>query len=372
MKIGVLTVPFNNNYGGYLQAFALISILKSMGHDVVLINRRHPNFPLSWRVKHFVRNFVKVCLFRKVECVILSRDRIIRKKGRRMLGFVCRHIPRTKPIYSSKQLEKVSKKAFDVVVFGSDQLWRPDYVPNIADYYGSFLKDVDVRRISYAASFGNAFPVYTEEERHLCGMEISKFHAISLREKSGIDVIKNMEWNTVKPTVVLDPTMLMDAAFYNSKISAAKSPSANKIFCYVLDQSPDVQKIVKKLSSALNLSEYHIIDSAKWQRMDYIMPSIEDWLSGIRDAEFVLTDSFHGTVFSILFKKPFIVCVNENRGAERFYTLLEHFNLTNRIACNEDDALKLLQESIDWKDVDEKMDVLRKRSMEFLIAALEK
>jgi len=370
MKIGVMTIPFNNNYGGYLQAFALITTLKSLGHDAVLINRMPQNWPLFRRVRYFIKSLIKVILLRKCDSLFLSKERSIQRKGRLMLKFVDSYIPKTKPVRSSRELSKLTKSSFDVVVFGSDQLWRPDYVPNITDFFGAFLKRRNVCRIAYAASFGNGNPQYTEKERVQCGKEISKFRSISLRESSGLDVIKKMKWKTVRPEIVLDPTMLLDVECYNSKMFEKKSESVSKLFCYVLDSSNEAEKIIKRVSEVSDLDVYNIIDSKLWKCADYLLPPIEDWICGIRDAAFVITDSYHGTVFSILFNKPFAVCVNKKRGADRFFSLLEQFGLMDRIVCSEGDAERVWKKKIDWIAVNEAIQIKRKASLDFLKNAL--
>lgn len=342
MKIGILTLPFNNNYGGYLQAYALMTVLKQEGHEVELIYRQHNKhkFPVSY----YIKTIVKMILGRPHGPLNPTPDNWLRIKGKNLMPFVDKYIsPRTKPLYSSIELEAaVIGSNYDVVITGSDQLWRPDYVPNIENFFLSFLKNSKTKVISYAASFGTDKPNYTEEQKEICGDAISRFKAVSVREQSGIDVIKNFGWNTAKePVVVLDPTMLLPKEHYFSLLPNIESPSKGKVFCYVLDNSEEIKAKTNEIVSQLGKEKYEI---ANIQKTGADLPSIETWLSAIRDADFVITDSFHGTVFSILFNKQFVSYANINRGYDRFVTLLEQFNLLDRLN-------NYTNSQTDWKEV---------------------
>lgn len=363
MKLGILTLPFNNNYGGYLQAYALMTVLKQEGHDVELIYRQHNKLKVP--LVYYITNVVKRILHMPHGPFLLTRESLLRWKGKLMMPFVDKYIyPRTKPLQSTEELrDAVEQGIYDVIVCGSDQLWRPDYVPNIENFFCSFLKGNKPKLISYAASFGSDKPVYTEEQRIECGEAIARFAAVSVRERSGIDVIRNLGWKPkVSPQVVLDPTMLLTKEHYESLLPKTPSLSKGKVFCYVLDQSPHAQKLIIEVCEKTGLEPFHIIDPERWKRSDYLMPSIEDWLAGIRDAEYVVTDSFHGTVFSIIFNKPFVVYVNNDRGSDRFLTLLEYFNFVD---------VTNICGKINWNSVNEMLREQRVNSLDFLRSAIK-
>lgn len=362
MRIGILTLPFNNNYGGYLQAYALMTVLKLDGHAVELVYRQHNKKRIP--MVYYAKWILKKIMGRDCGPFYPSIINCLRYKGKYLMPFVDKFIvPRTGPLYSSQDLQNaIAKGNYDTVICGSDQLWRPEYVPNIEDFFLSFVKGDRPKLISYAASFGTDEPIYTEEQRKKCGDAIANFAAVSLRELSGIDVIKRFSWMTKEePQVVLDPTMLLTKEHYESLLPVKTSPSKGKVFCYVLDQSKEAQILVNQICQTSCCSPYHIIDSKKWKRQDYQMPSIEDWLSGIRDAEYVVTDSYHGTIFSIIFNKPFVVYINKKRGSDRFNTLLQLFNLKEISANNYSD-----NRFVDWNSINKKIEWLRKKSLIYL------
>lgn len=372
MRIGILTLPFNNNYGGYLQAFALIRFLKLEGHDVTLIYRKHNRRSFTIRFRHLAKAMLLGILGKPHKRFLMDQEVELREKGALIMPFVDKWIfPITKPLYSDRELRKIAKGKFDIVIVGSDQVWRPDYGPQISNYFFDFVDD-SVRKISYAASFGSDNPKYTPKEKTICASLLSNFEAISVREESGISIIN--KWNLksdVSPKVVLDPTMLLGV---NSYLPFLKPDllSKGKIFCYVLDDSEIASEMIESVSRLQNIEAYHIIDVSKWKKEDYIMPSMESWLSGIYFSNIVITDSFHGTVFSILFNKPFIVYANVDRGLDRFDTLLKVFDLQSRIAKSKEDAIRISNEKINWKQVNLILENKRKESAQFLIDSIQK
>lgn len=356
MRIGILTLPFNNNYGGYLQCYALMTILKQMGHDVELIYRRQDKRPLKLRTKILIKNIIKIIRHREVPSIIPNYEKELCSKGQNMMPFVDKNIvPKTLPLYSTKDFNVFVTNRYDVIVVGSDQLWRPDYVPNIHDFFLADIKDRHVKRVAYAASFGSDNPYFTEKQKHDCGVAISKFSSISVREKSGIDIIKRFGWKCVMPQVVLDPTLLLSREHYNSLLPQIKSKSCGKICCYILDWSEDISHKISTISNRVGLSIFHILDPKRKKYPSYKIPSIEDWLSAIRDSEMVITDSYHGTVFSIIFQKPFVFLGNKERGNTRIESL---FNLLE-IDINK-------TKNLDYDKVVNRIEILRTKSISFL------
>ena len=368
MKIGILTLPFNNNYGGYLQAYALMTVLKNMGHDVELINRRPKPWSI-WRIiKYLIRNTGLMILRNPHRNFLPRPEEEIQYDGQLMMQFVDNNIiPRTKPIYSSKEMRKVVVGRYDAVVVGSDQVWRPEYVPNIREFFFSFLPDDSTRKIAYAASFGTSNPRYTKHDQIICGKYFAKFHAISFREKSGFEVIARLGWcNMAKPLVVLDPTMLLNSNNYDMLLADTISNSHNKVFCYVLDDSEEVSTIVHQVSQIMNKDVCHFYGQNKWKNQRHVLPSIEDWLCNLRDSQVVITDSFHGAVFSILYHKQFLVYINRRRGSNRLESLLSTFGLADRILVDNVNIKNILENEIDWGLIDKILIREQTKSIEFL------
>ena len=365
MKIGILTVPFNNNYGGYLQAYALMTVLKRMGHEPTMIMRRHNprSVPLIYRIKFFVSGIIKTFRYQKKYPLIYNVETNFRFRGKKMLEFVDKHItPQTIYIYSTKDLKRICKDKFDAYIVGSDQVWRAIYVPGIVgNMFLDFTEGWNVKRIAYAASFGTDKPEYFNDEKSLCGRLLENFDSVSVRETSGINVIKRFDWKAKNLQTVLDPTMLLSAEDYNYILPQKASLAKGKIFCYILDKTIGNNKFVETIVKKTGRTIYEIADI---QNGNTVLPPIEDWLTAIRDADFIITDSFHGTVFSIIFNKPFLVCANKKRGYARFYDLLSKFNLDCNIADGKDNLSKIL--ATDWNEVNILLEKEKNKSRQYL------
>lgn len=369
MKIGILTLPFNNNYGGYLQAYALLRVLKNMNHDPILIMRRSGNLKVSvwFRLIFAVKGILKSVLRRTKYPLTYNVEDDFYFKGNKMHSFVEKYIqPQTTFLYSTEELQKECKDKFDAYIVGSDQVWRPIYVPKIENFFLDFTKDWKVLRIAYAASFGTSCPEYTENQKNTCGKLVSLFDAVSVRENNGLDVISRLGWKTNRKCSVLDPTMLLSVDVYKSLLPSMFSISHGKVFCYVLDERKETVNLINKVCLLLNRQNFNFLDSKRWKEYHYVLPSIEDWLTGIRDADFVVTDSFHGVVFSIIFNKPFLVYVNKERGAVRFISLLRNLNLEDRMVENIENIEGVIKRNIDWNVVNKIVSQLQVKSLNYL------
>lgn len=366
MRIGILTLPFNNNYGGYLQAYALMTVIKQLGHEPTMIMRRHdnPKVSKSFKIKYALKGIVKSILHGKRFPVVYDVETGFRHKGKNMLKFVNQYImPQTPYLYSKDELCKYCKGKFDAYIVGSDQVWRAIYVPDIKNYFLDFTEGWNVKRIAYAASFGTDKPEYSEEQIQQCKKLVSLFDGVSFREESGHFIFSTFGWNAKVEGVVLDPTMLLTAKDYQKVLPSKFSEARGKIFYYVLDRNEQINTILNQVSHTLDKGLYGISDI---QRGNEPLASIEEWLTDIRDSEFVVTDSFHGMVFSIIFHKPFMVVVNKDRGADRFVNLLSMLGLSDRILSVGTSAEIILNKQINWERVDEKIGCFRTTSFSFL------
>lgn len=378
MKIGILTLPFNNNYGGYLQAYALMTVLKNMGHQVELIYRRNNRRSKKRRIKSTIKNLLATFLRKKTISIIPDQEKELRYKGQEMMRFVDKYItPKSKPLYSSAAMYKyIHNGNYDIVIVGSDQVWRPDYgQKHVQDFFLTELRqncNGRPRLITYAASFGADNPNYTETEKLECGDAFERFSFVSIREQKGLEIISNFKWKYRQtPKVVLDPTFLLKSTHYNALLPFKSSKSQGKIFCYFLDKDVDSYNIQKEVSRITDIETFSIIDTQNWQKRYYIMPSIEDWLSGIRDAEYVLTDSYHGMVFSIIFNKDFIVKCNKSRGSNRFSTVLNEFGLESRLVYDSTNIIDKVNERIDWEVINKRLFQQIDESIKYLYKALK-
>ncbi len=367
MKIGILTLPLHTNYGGILQAYALQTTLKKMGHEVFLLNK--DIFSLSLKDKFILNSkklFKKIFLNknevlfledkRKEEYLILSEN--IRK-------FIDSCIENIITIKSYNEVPQI----FDVIVVGSDQIWNSLYMNPIENGFLQFTKGWNIKRISYAASFGSENWLYTEKQTKNCNQLVQLFSSVSVREKSAIDLCQ--KYLNVQAVHVLDPTMLIPVNEYISIINKCedKKEIEGGLFVYILEKSEQMKSYLKKVENILNYKPYYT--STDRRNADFIMrktEKMESWLNSFYKAKFVVTDSFHACVFAILFHKPFCVLLNNN-GNERIFSLLTMFNLKNRIINSVDD-ISLINRDIDWTEVNTILENERTTSKEFLLRSI--
>lgn len=369
MKIGILTYPLNNNYGCYLQSYALLTLLKKKGYDVEYIYRRHNKPSIKFYFKYVIKKIIKNIVKHEWGSLIYNYEReyMLRKGGDMYLFFEEHICPHTEIIYTTRKLKNICKK-YDAIIVGSDQIWRAEILSNIEDYYLAFLPETSlVKRIAYAASFGKNDPGYTPKQIKRCGRAISKFSAISIREDVGKDILIRFGWNCPMPKVVVDPTMLLNKEDYTLLIKGYNYEET--IFGYILDKTDEKQKILYQVSEFFGVRANNILENVKAD--DFIYPSVYSWLGFLANSKFVVTDSFHGVVFSIIFNKPFAVIVNEGRGAARFETLLNKFNLNERVLKNGNTIFDLVKNPINWELVNNCLERERRESLNYLSRSLE-
>ena len=370
MKIGILTHPLKTNYGGVLQNYALQTVLKKMGHDVITINIGKKFNTLGW-IKSLLKYPIKKILNRNAKLPITKRQTLIIEKNINV--FINKYINISEPMLGINK-SVVEKCGLDVIIVGSDQVWRPDYVRNIGNMFLDFLGDSEIVRIAYAASFGIDNWTYTKKQENICLHEVNKFRSISVREKSGVHLCN--KYLKVNATHVLDPTLLLKKEEYVSLIDSNKKIEKNKhkkqLSVYILDYNNEKNDFVNNTATKFDLKIVHLNNhDVKNQSVYYkerIVPPIENWIKGFHEADFIITDSFHGTVFSILFNKPFVAIVNNSRGASRFRSLLEIFDLKNRLVAdfNSFDIDHLYKSEIDWLHVNKLLDLEIGKSMQYL------
>lgn len=367
MKIGLLTLPLGSNYGGILQAYALFTFLKKIGHDVYYINRQeNKRSRLIIPLVYIKRIFLKLVGQNKYPLNIEKYNR-----------FVCQHTlqfmndflqPRTILYQSSEELLNISSYAFDAYVVGSDQVWR-GCLKNLLDYYLSFTYNLKGKRIAYAVSFGVDDREYSAKKIKDCRQLVRNFQAISVREFSGIQLCQ--EYFGVIPIQVLDPAFLLSVTDYISLMEKSLDTS-EKIVTYILDITSDKRKLIDLIEVHMNRNIYDIRVINKNKIIDeQVLLPIPTWLRAIYSAKFVITDSFHGCVFSILFNKPFIVYGNPQRGLTRIYSLLRMFHLEERLVIDTNNfSESMIDKSIDWNTVNEILCVEREKSISFLKKSL--
>ena len=369
MKIGIVTLPLHANYGGILQVYALQTVLERMGHRVALIDRT-----LYWgagpvrRTLVYANRLLKMALGKKID---FFRER------------------------KADELRRIPRQYTDI------------FIRKHINAFLAFAEGWKIGRIAYAASFGTDTWEYTPEETEECSRLAKSFDAVSVREESGIALCR--KYLGVDAVQTLDPTLLLQKDDYDAlidtcpaetrcsgtpaeagcsgspagtndfRISAAPDVSkAPVIVFYILDSTPEKMAVARNLSESLGMEAVSInsrYEDHSAPAEERIQPPVEYWLRSIRDAGFVLTDSFHACVFSIIFRKPFAVIGNEGRGMARFTSLLSEMGLTDRLIRPDISAealASLAKSAIDYDAVHAALAKLQRESLSFLETALAK
>ncbi len=372
MRIAILTLPLHTNYGGILQAYALQTVLERMGHTVELIQKNPSLQEWNWKVPF---SFIK----RHIKQLYTSNS----KAPQKGIAYTRQNTDRFIDKYIHRRLissiSDIRPSDYDCIVVGSDQIWRRIYYApryrsvmysiDPKDAFLRFASGWDIKRIVYAASFGVDDWEYSLNETTSCARLLQKFDSVSLREKSGVENCTN--YLGCKAEHVLDPTMLLEKDDYLELIRVAgishDLSADNKMFCYILDRNNNKNRIINDISKNTGLSPIYmtgdIVDTI-------VQPPVEQWIAAINNSSVVVTDSFHACVFSIIFKKPFIAIGNKGRGLSRFNSLLDTFNLKDRLIDEDSSSYPSLDNGMP-ENIDSALNHWRKKSLRFLSNAIK-
>lgn len=339
MKIGIVTLPFHTNYGGILQAYALQKTLERLGHDAEMVDTRDP---LGFDIRRIIGTKV----------VRWNTDRFIRR--------------------NIKCGGKPKEGRYDALVVGSDQVWREKYSKSLGKYFLDFAKTWNTRRVGYSISFGTDEWEFTQNEEIRYRPLAQLFDCVSVREDSAVALCK--EHFGIDAVHTLDPTLLLTKEDYIALIGRRYDRKAPRtgIMCHIFDNTPEKLEFVKMMQQKLGKDAYWThnrdIDTKGLALADRAQYPIEDWLRGFRDADFIITDSFHACVFSILFGKPFVAFGNAKRGLSRFESLLGSLGMEGHLISRaEDFDMEAACTVVD----PERLDALRKESICYLTNALK-
>jgi len=375
MRIGIITQPLHTNYGGLLQNYALQQALKRLGHEPITLDQDFYNPSILRIYLACIKTFI-LRLFGKGKNrtypyhVSKTQKSTIRKNTD---YFINKYIVKTQVLDTIEQFRKSTiDKQLDALVVGSDQVWRPIYNRNVLCSFFDFAKDLSIKRLAYAASFGVDFWEFSQQQTEQAKELIRDFDAVSVREHSGIDLCRKYLY--CDAVHVLDPTMLLDKEDYIRLVEEENEPiSKGNLFTYILDESDEKKLIIEKVATELNLQPFtsmpkHKInkDTIKIDLKDCIYPPVTQWLYAFMDAKFVVCDSFHGAVFSVIFNKPFLIIGNKERGMTRFYSLLDTFGLRNRMIDSITDVELIVDAPINWEKVNQIREKMKNYSLEYL------
>lgn len=357
-KIGLMTWFTYDNFGSLLQCKATLEMVKKLGYDIELINyeprENYSDFKISALSKKVIKKIIRLCKQS-------NHNQIIRKNN--YIQFR-KEFPKSRVANEKSDLFQLNKE-YDAFICGSDQIWAPTVFDE--NYFLSFVKDND-KKIAYAPSIG--LPVIENKiVREKMKYLISQFKYLSTREIQGANIIKNLTGKDAK--VVLDPTLLMTKAEWSKEFINIKY--RNYILAYFLGDNKKYYKVCKQIAEKLNKKLIIIPTTEKdFDKQETIYDDLgpKEFISLINNADLILTDSFHGTIFSINFNKKFISFkrfkddkLSQN---SRIYNILEKLNLKNILYDNNLEKVLEESEKIDYNIVSNELNKLREESIQFL------
>lgn len=343
-KIGIMTFwTSKDNYGQILQAYALQTVLRKMGHEPFLIRydfRHDPTFASTIKEKaiHLLKDPAILCRF------ILSKFRrreeaVAEVHDRKFDEFIRDHMAVSEKIYTDYRELKVNPPEADVYICGSDVVWYPRRMSE--PYFLNF--NTAARRIAYAPSFGTAdVPVWF---RKMAKPWLEKFHAVSTREQTGADVCNEI-LGSDKCVCNLDPTLLLQADDYR-KLFASERSTEKYCLAYFLGTKTDVDFCKLKQYAVKRDMDFKFIPSqGREHELANLYPDIPEWLQTFALAECIFTNSFHGCVFAIIFRKKFLYFPIKGK-----YEALNNrtYSLLNRLGINSSLAVTYSDMDIDFR-----------------------
>lgn len=374
MKIGVITFwQSHDNYGQILQGFALQHVLSNLGHNSFIIRYgfHEKRFPKSFLDRVFAKLHLYTCYLNLKDLIclyVLGRN----EGGRNFNMFRHQRMNWSKRFYNYySDLVSDPPKA-DIYITGSDQVWAQMLSNKENRTFFLDFGSENVKRIAYAPSF--AVREYPKDLNLLLYEQLTKLDAISVRERTGVDICQKVGIDAVE---VLDPTLLLLGDDYRKIAKKTNNRNYALIYHVNIESAKEIYwNEFQQYNSVCNIQSVAIyanphagMDMEFLSGANYCYPSIEEWLGLIDSANYVLTTSFHGMVFSILFHKPFVVCLRKESlyaGNDRIVTLLAKLNLESRIYIPGRNIRDMISDSIDWDSVDKNLNKLRIDSINFL------
>ena len=365
-KVIILTHPLENNYGGLLQAYALQAVLLKMGFDVVTdrYGSKIYNPANRWYIKPIRKLYY---LFRGYR-FISNKDKLyISQNTRKFVESKIRNVDFYKgnvnPLY-----EDIAK--YDIFVVGSDQIWREGYC-NVDSFFLPFVPKEKIK-IAYAASFGtDNINDWTADNVKQRRDYLSSFNGVSVREESGVNICETQLGHKAKH--VLDPSLLLNNEDYEQIVKEADFSVGNNeyIFSYILDKSESKSTLIKDAANYLNTNVIEGMPkellTRETKNIDRcIYDSVPNWLFKISRSKFVITDSFHGVAFSVIFNKQFCVIANQKRGQSRIESLLNLFHLEDRLIRNKEEFYHCVQNPIVYEKINITKKEWQDKSISFL------
>lgn len=382
-KIGIISLYYNNyNYGGNLQAYALTAFLSKNGYNVEQITyncRSNTKTDIKKKLKgytfwgfvttgfRFIYNKIKRIPQNIINYIINNNVKIRRKSFDRFNHNVIKHSIKE---YDKQNIDEYDN-CYDVVITGSDQVW------NFKWYNKAFFLDFvpsDKKKVAYAASIG--MDNLTEKQKEIFRNSLKDFVAVSVREKSDVELIKDC--SPVPVVNTLDPTLLLDREDWD-KICADRVVEEKYIFCYFLGDNKKERKLAIQFAKRNGLKIVTLPHLDMYKKADRFFGDYRFWdlgpeqfLSLIKYAKYVFTDSFHAVVFSNIYQRQYFVFNRSSKGEmnSRIYNVTELFENPERFCdTKEKESLQYIEtlEPINYNRDFEKYDILKEQSIKFLL-----
>ncbi len=369
--IGIITIHKIHNYGSVLQAYALQKACEGLGFSVEIIDY---NFPNAFHHNNFYQEktdtqpnepkWIKLLFAKALIC-----------QHRSINLFVEHYQNLSTQGYQSPEELRLSCPKYDVYITGSDQVWNPRHCNGDPAFLLHFAAD-NALKISYAASIGaNDIP---ESLHPLYKDLLNRYKHISVRENSGVDVVNNLIGK--KATVVVDPTLLLNKEEWNTIAAPKRQFKRKYILCYFLNYTFNAFPYVDELAAYMQQQTgYEIVRVARPPHKLFIPhthyrvgASPEEFLALMRDAEMILTTSFHGTAFAVNYGKPvFTVVKNKNASDSRQISLMNNLGLEDQVLTIKDAFPDKSRFSYNVEEEQQRLEALREESKHFLIDALK-
>ena len=347
MKVGIVTL-IGNNYGGMLQAYALNTVLKNEKCNVEVLNYNNLN-----RNEKNIKNTIKKIVYLK--------------RNKKFDEFRRKYIDMTNKIYDISEY----KNKYDAYIAGSDQIWNQQIPWEQRKYF--FLDFVEgKKKVAYAASIGRN--KIEEKEKKKISYLCVKFDDISIREKTGVSLYQPLTSKKIEN--VLDPTLLLTRKEWDKIARSTRGKYNDYVFSYTLGASKDVIKKIDELSKVLKkrIIEISYKKNYKNEEKNVNDAGPSEFVGLMKNSSYVLTNSFHGMVFAIIYGKQFLVFTRGNMNS-RIFDLLEILDLRDRVIDLEKDSdieiEKKMNTKIDYNEVYKILDQEKQKALKFLEKALD-
>lgn len=374
-KVAIMTIFQVPNFGSVLQAYATQIFFEELGYECEIINYKYPN---SWHFKHGAirpnRSFIRKILVWGSKKIGVTKNHRFQKK---LKSFIRQFYHLTPEFKSLEELSENDWRNYDCVIAGSDQIWNPRFVLGDSAFMLSFVPDT-VKKISLASSFATDHipDILIDKYRFY----LDRFSFLGVRENNGITILKNQLSLSSNTTVILDPTLLIPRSVWIEKMQLQSFKKRKPyILLYVLDYAfdpyPYVLEITNHFSRKMNLpikvlsGKRSLIEKHIPVYQDCSSSSPREFLDLIRQADLVITSSFHGTAFAINFERP-LIAVTPKNADDRQSNLLKSLDIET---CKAEvgQSIESINPYYNYQNITNKLDEIRKQQYLFIETSIK-